>query len=237
MHWRVAPDYRGAVVAIVGGGSSLSLSQVRLLGIARASDLIKVISLNDAIYPCWFADLGFSCDREWWQYHGELAGFPGRRVSLDDSGVAGVDFLKNTGSVGFDEDPGNLRSGGNSGYQALHLCAHLMPAKILLVGFDMRGAHWFGEHPPALRRTVPHMDNRIRRFDDLKAPLAERGIEVVNCTPGSALGAWRRGDLETELSAGGLKMDKKPQPVKRPPVPQRQGVVPANRAITTFVKR
>jgi len=200
MHWVVEPDWRGDTVVIVAGGPSVTLSQVRAIGLARAGASIKVVAINDAIYPCWFADIGYACDTAWWRHHGGLPGFAGRRVSLDDCGIDGVDFLINTGTQGFDPAPGCLRSGGNSGYQALHLCAHLGADRVVLIGFDMRGSHWFGEHPPAIRRIAPNMRNRIERFHELGAVLAARGIDVVNATPGSALTGFRVGDLELELS-------------------------------------
>ena len=197
MLYRAEPIYEGRVVAVVGGGPSLSLPQVRMLGMARARGLIRVITLNDAVYPCWFSDIAYACDAKWWRHHCGVPGFEGMRLSLEENDHA--DRMVITGTTGFDPDPGALRTGGNSGYQALHLCAHLMPRRVILVGIDMAGTHWFGDHPPELWTRTPDMQNRIRRFDDLKGPLAERGIEVVNASPNSALPTFPRGDLATEL--------------------------------------
>lgn len=170
-----------------------------MLGIARAEGLIRVITLNDAAYPCWFADIAYGSDAAWWRHHNGLPGFEGRRLALEDPDIEGVDILRNTGVDGFDPEPDALRTGGNSGYQTLHLCAHLMPRRVLLVGIDMAGTHWFGDHPEPIRKRTPNMQNRIRRFDDLKVPLKDRSIDVVNVSPGSALSTFPRGDLKTEL--------------------------------------
>jgi hypothetical protein len=44
--------------------------------------------------------------------------------------------------------------------------------------------HWFGEHP---RGAPPPFAKMLQAFPTLVAPLAARGVEVVNCTPTTAL--------------------------------------------------
>ncbi|MHB1086151.1 MAG: hypothetical protein ACYCZ0_00190 [Minisyncoccota bacterium] len=187
---------------------------------ARAKDLIRVIAINDAVYPCWFADVGYACDKAWWDHHDGVPGFEGRRVTLrhqKNQVYEGADWLNSTGTDGFEPDPCGLRTAGNSGYQALNLCAHLGAATVLLVGYDMHGTHWFGDHPESCRRAQPNQKRLASHFADLVAPLAERGIRVVNCSPGSAITAFPMGDIETELQrleAAVAKKNKEPKPVK-----------------------
>lgn len=191
------------VVAIIAGGPSLSLSQIRLLGISRAADLIRVIAVNDAVYPCWFADRVHACDQKWWDEHHGVPGFSGTKSSLEPTRFPDVLTYRNTGTSGLDDATDAIRSGGNSGYQAMHLAVHFGVRKIVLVGFDMTGDpmnHWFGHHPAPIAISVRTMDNRIREFAELKPLLADRGIDVVNASPGSALTFFRAGDLETELN-------------------------------------
>lgn len=204
-----------ATVVVVAGGPSLSLGQVRTIGMARTREIIRVVAINDAVYPCWFADLLYFCDRQWGEAHDGVPGFRGRRVTLrhqqnpvhDDA-----DWLLSTGPEGFEPDPGGLRTAGNSGYQAINLAAHLGARHILLVGYDMRGdnsAHWFGLHPESCRRQMTRgFDRMAPHFNGLAEPLRERGIAVVNCTPGSAITAFPTGDLMTEL--------KRAETVKKP---------------------
>jgi hypothetical protein len=67
-------------------------------------------------------------------------------------------------------------------------------SRIVLLGFDMHGSHFFGAHPPELSTTTP------RRFKDhLKQFEAWRGCPVVNCTPGSALTRFPMGKLHEVL--------------------------------------
>lgn len=172
------------------------------MGIAHAADKVRVIAINDAIYPCWFADIGYACDKKWWEHHNGIPGFRGIRTSCDDSGFPDIRFLHNTGRDGFDPVPGNLRTGGNSGYQAMHLAMQLGVTKIILVGFDMRGKpqhHWFGEHPKQVECLALNHDSRIRYFTTLLPALRELGVDVLNASPGSALTFFRSVPLEQAL--------------------------------------
>jgi hypothetical protein len=50
------PDWTGETVAVVGGGPSLTLEQVRLVGIGRFAGRCKVIAVNSAAFLAWWAD-------------------------------------------------------------------------------------------------------------------------------------------------------------------------------------
>lgn len=223
--WRAEPLWGGETVVLVAGGKSLSLAQVRMVGIARANSFVRVIAINDAVYPCWFADAVYACDRQWLAEHDGVPGFDGRRITLKHQNNPvweEADWLISTGPEGFEPDPGGLRTAGNSGYQALNLCAHLGASKVLLVGYDMRGgaaSHWFGEHPDGCRKNMTRpFEARAHHFVGLAEPLRERGIDVVNCTPGSAITAFRTGDLMTELQRLQPVPKPKPAPVDKQPV-------------------
>ena len=108
--------------------------------------------------------------------------------------------LEISGGSGFDADPRRIRTGDNSGHQALHIAAQTGAARVLLCGFDMTGCHWHGPHPSGLKVTSEGVYERWRRRFEVIAPeLAARGVDVVNCTPGSALDCFRRADLVSEL--------------------------------------
>ncbi|MCW5697366.1 MAG: hypothetical protein KIS96_11630 [Bauldia sp.] len=205
--WRVDRIWPGQTVVIVAGGSSLTLGQVRQIGIARARGFARVISINDAIYPCWFADIGYACDTDWWEHHQGVPGFRGKRLQLATRVGAdvrvcrypSVGFIEFSGTTGVDPDPQRLRSGGNSAYQSIQLAANLGAAKIVLVALDMDGGpHWFGDHPGALHKS-PDWNLRRAQFEALAEAMRERGVLVVNCSLRTKLKAFPRGILETEI--------------------------------------
>jgi hypothetical protein len=98
-------------------------------------------------------------------------------------------------------------SGGNSGYQAIHIAAHFGAARILLLGFDMREAptaaggqprrHYFGNHPPTCN-SKGRFHVWIKNIRSLAAYLQAKGVRVVNCTPNSAL-TLQRSTIEAEF--------------------------------------
>ena len=134
------------------------------------------------------ADVLYSCDSKWWHYHQEALGFRGLKVCLDDSVIfPEVKVLMTRRSYGFDDDPSFIADGGNSGYQAVHLAAHFGAARIILLGYDMHGGHFFGKHPEQLQSEEIPFSSFIHNFRSLAPQLASRQIEVLNCTPGSAL--------------------------------------------------
>ncbi len=97
---------------------------------------------------------------------------------------------------GFDDRPEWIRTGRNSGYQSIHVAAHLGAKRIYLLGFDMRPGQW-------CKYAVPTNDDFYDRclplFDELKPHLEVRGIQVVNCTPGSRLKTWPSSRIQDQL--------------------------------------
>lgn len=207
----VEPIFAGMDVVVCAGGPSFSLKQVRTIARARLApgSKVRIIAVNDAVYPLFgVADWLHACDGEWFFEHIQTAHtFPGIKTTLCETipepWVTG--YLENSGSAGFDPDPSRCRTGANSAYQAMHIAIHACAKRIILVGVDMRKSsagerHWFGDHAGML--PAAEIDYKVFMapyFETLKPALSERGIEVVNCSPGSALESFPMGDLETVL--------------------------------------
>lgn len=195
--WTVPRCFAGQTVAVLASGPSMNQGQADML---RAAG-VPCIAINSTFRLAPFAWALYAADAAWWTHplNRDALAFPGEKVSVE--AVAGVHMLQFTGTTGFDPNPTCIRSGGNSGYQGVHLAAHAGAKRILLLGFDMRGdSHWHGDHPAPLRKTEPeHYDRWIPRFDALALELGRRDVEVVNCTPGSALKAFPMATLSEIL--------------------------------------
>lgn len=143
----------------------------------------RVIAISDNYKLAPWADALVSSDRGWWRLHNPE--FAGRKFS----GVP-VD--------GIEQLPGNV-SGSNTGLIAARVAVEIFEEKrILLLGFDMRGSHWFGAHPAPLRNTKP------ARFEVFKRQFAEyrpKGVEIVNVTPSSSLTCYPMAKLEDVLES------------------------------------
>lgn len=203
-------EWSGAVVVLVGGGPSLTPAQVE-----RCRGKARVIAINTAVKLAPWADILYFCDRQWFGWHREtVLNFKGQVVTLGNEDlrkeVRGLVCMRDAGVEGFSEDPAALCNGRNSGYQAIHLAAHLGAKRIVLLGYDMKSAapaapgarprvHWHEEHPVPTHPDTP--GGYVPHFKDLLEPLARRGIEVLNATPGSALPYFPMTTLEEALCA------------------------------------
>ncbi len=189
--WVPPPDWAGQTVVVVGTGPSFDTKQARDIGISRARDRIRVLAVNDAVYPCWYADTVFAADRRWWVERRNVPGFDGLRVALGASypdAPKQVRIIGRAGAEGCQLEPGAVYTHGHSGAMAVQLAAQMAAAKIVLVGFDMRAQegtprHFFGSYEQPLG-TKPDMAAWLSRFGAIAEAMPGR---IVNATSGSAL--------------------------------------------------
>lgn len=199
--WSVPRMWDGLTVAILASGPSMSAEVVARVRAAA----IPAIVVNNTFQLAPWAELLYAADYEWWKHTPGALQFEGLKVSVcPPAGIhnpfLGVHLLRETGKNGFDPDPSCIRTGRNSGYQAVHFAAQAGAKCILLCGMDFRNGHWHPEHAAPLRTTHPDYYDIFRaHFQTLVDPLAERGIEVLNCTPGSALRCFPFADLAEVL--------------------------------------
>jgi hypothetical protein len=209
--WPIPADlWAGKTAVILAGGPSLSLAQVRRVAMARLEDRCRVMAVNDAVFVAWFADWLHACDFKWWNWHRlSVTKFPGVKTTLTPGCPPGwgVKRLRNASGEGgqmggFPEPPDTVAPGGNGGYQAIQCAVKAGASRVILLGFDMKpaadgGGHWFGDHPDGMRSE--YESTMLPHFKTLVAPLKDRGIEVINCTPGSALTCFPAARLEDVL--------------------------------------
>jgi len=140
-----------------------------------------VIAVSNSYLLAPWADALVSNDAAWWKAHPEAFKFKGRKFA--GAKVEGTELIKRDAHFG---------GGCNSGFQAMRVANDVLGAtKIVLLGLDMQGSHFFGDHKPPLKNTVP------ARFEVHKRQFEKwNGCEVINCTPGSALKAFPMGELE-----------------------------------------
>lgn len=194
--WPPVPRlWPGETCAICASGPSLTLEQVEAV---RGRARVVVVNTTYRLAP--WADLLYGCDRKWWEK--ERPEFSGLKVSQDP--VEGVLKVPSEDAPGLSLDPVRIHQGANSGYQALNLAVLLGAARVVLLGYDMRVVggerHWHGDHPPGLNN--PDASNFARwasEFARAVPDLARAGVEVINCTQGSALRCFPMADLEDAL--------------------------------------
>lgn len=171
------------IFAVLATGPSLTLSIAD-----SVRDRCHVVAVSDAHRLAPWADALASTDGKWWKAHPEALEFAGRKFTAAPSFVQldGVERMP-------------VDTATNSGLLGLMVAVKLGATRVLLCGLDMHspGQHFFGRHPSPLRHSEQrHLELHKRQFAQYKP----RGVEIINCTPGSALQAYPMGNLETELA-------------------------------------
>lgn len=200
-------DWRGRCAAIVASGPSTKKEDVALLRGRIATIAIKE---NHDLAP--WADVVYGCDAAWWRNNNGLDKYHGLKVAADRRIThQDIHLLKIEASddiMRFDT-PGQVGSGGNSGFQALNLAVQFGAQKILLIGFDVSdrsGVHWYGRNHGMGRSNPSEINFRRWRaaFYNAAGPLENHGIEVINASENSTLKCFRRGTVAGALEAWGI---------------------------------
>lgn len=214
-YWTAPRLWGGETVFILGGGPSLKGFDASVL---RGRG--KAIAVNDAglILAPW-ADCLYFADKQW--HDGDLrkgGSWQGNWRDLDlytgpDDGprliVTRADELELGDQrdirhmiferrVPLSTDPARL-AGRSGGANAMNLALHFGASRIVLLGFDMRpSGNWHDRHgqpQKASRYPEAFVPEQYQM-----APVFERlGVQVLNATPGSALGCYPMVDLEKLL--------------------------------------
>lgn len=202
----------GATVVILASGESLTVEQCEKVHAWQLAPFNRVIAINTTFRRAPWADLLYACDGKWWTcvdpetkitYAEEASQhFAKENMWTQDRLAAtqyGLHYIKSERRPGLSKAKGVIHQGANSGFQAMNLAYLAGARKFILLGFDCKGSHWHGSHPSPINTGMPHSTWK-KEFLTLAADFEREGIEVVNCSPGTALRAFRQGDLDEELA-------------------------------------
>jgi hypothetical protein len=199
--WSIPRLWPGSTVAII------ALCQ-GVADLVKAKGLVTIAITTAGKLAPW-ADMLYAADEDFWRFSPWAREFTGMKVGMCQfPGVHEIAISRRTDERGqdrhngFDSSPDRLRTGGNSGYQALSLAVHAGASRVLLFGYDMQGTHFHGEHQQPLRNTHPDQFAKwIERFNELAPVLLAYRVDVINCSPDSALTCFRKMTPEAALCA------------------------------------
>jgi hypothetical protein len=181
------PDWTGETVCIIASGNSLTQEDI-----AHAAQY-KTIVVNDCYKLAPWANVLYACDTKWWR--SQVVSFNGEKwTQCKESAIRfNLNHIEGKHEKGLGKDL--IHFGGASGYQAINLAYLWGAKKLLLLGFDCKKvdnkAHWFGQHPKGLARNQPFAV-WIENFKQLAIDLEQAGVEVINCSPDSALDCFKK---------------------------------------------
>lgn len=207
------PDWTGATVVIIASGPSLTEEQCAQVGAWRAAaedGARRVIVINSSFVRAPFADVLYACDGTWWRasvagvrnVDAVLAAFPPHKLWTQDVKAAEefrLNLIRSAGGVGLSRKPGLIHQGMNSAYQCINFAFLAGVRRIVLLGVDCHGKHWHPDHPAPLSNRLPHAQ-WIAKFGPLAKDLQADGVDVVNCSPGTALRAFPLAALDEALA-------------------------------------
>jgi len=180
----------------------------------------RVIAVNDAYRLLPDACMLYAADILWWIEHRGCPDFigekwtclsaidykryhhrPPARSKIEMAEVFGLKTIDGKREQGFSTDPSCIHFGSNSAFQAANIALLRGAAPVIFIALDMQGSHFFGEHPPAVRRNRIGFEQFIRRFRDAK--LLQPDVPIINATPGSALSCFPIMTLQEALNGSG----------------------------------
>lgn len=197
-------------IVCIGTGPSLDARQVE-----AARDIGDLYVCNDAYKLAPDAALIHACNKEWWDVRwGEVFDLSSRKTTIfrETADRYGIEYVPGRWFDGLSEAPA-VSYGHSAGFQLLNLAYHAKPDRILLLGYDMRYAedydgknkrigstprHFFGEYPKELQHW-PSAQVKAGVHVELvglyRAVAKQNLVEIINCTPGSALDCFQMADI------------------------------------------
>jgi hypothetical protein len=168
----------GVIAAVVCTGQSVTQEDVDYL-----RGKCKVVVVSDAYKLAPWADAMVSHDRKWWDAN-------------SDCDFQGPRFTGGRWTGKHHKAQLHYPTGGNSGCLGILVANKLFsPEKILLLGADVHGTHYFGPHTKiGLHNTAQ------KQFDVMKTQYASlKKLPVINCSPISKLTCFPKRALRDVL--------------------------------------
>ena len=220
--WKVPRMWEGGVCFILGGGPSLNLINFDLIKDRR------IIAVNNAygapdlsvdpkpnrnsanhkprpytprpwVDVCWFGD------GRWYPWHRTSLKRFGGLIATCEAKWKGKDrvmCLHRGKPAGIDHRPRYISWGKCSGNSAINFAYHTGVKRVVLLGFDMRrvedSANWHDDHPAPKKDPYERF---IKPHDVIAKDAEKHGLQIINCTPGSALDHYPIMALEDYLAS------------------------------------
>jgi hypothetical protein len=197
MTWAAPKLWNGETVVILGGGPSLTKAQI------ESAKRFKRIATNNAFLldldsevMCWGDTAWYINNRATFKPHKGLkvtwrhaSQYPG----LDIKTMLHQKKMPPAISL----NPCTI-AGSNTGHGAINLAVHFGANRIILLGFDMHYKNGFNWHKNHKEHALIARYNKvfIPQLEMAAKELETMGIEVLNCTPGSALDCFPFANIE-----------------------------------------
>jgi hypothetical protein len=217
MIWSVPKIWKDGTCWIIGGGCSVpsqfhipknivrnvKSGKIPISAFSPYMELLHdkhVIAINGAFRLGDWVDMCFFGDKAWYfKNRSELLGYKGIVIGCPEFfKVQGwqkenVMYLEKSRELyGISKNPSQVCWNFNSGSAAISIAANAGCKRIILLGFDMNTTngetHWHNLYNGATNPFAKH----LRGFDKIAADAKERGIEIINASPNSAITQFQK---------------------------------------------
>lgn len=204
--WPVEPLYRGETIFCLASGPSLTAEVCEKV---RGSRRI-VVNTSCMLAPD--ADVLYFTDSGWYEPRREIVkNWPGHVMAMSRTAKRELpDKVKRIQGCGdpmfppiFRPGVAFIQQGRSSGHTAVSLAISLGASKVVLLGYDMRvvdGKEHHHHEYTGPRDLDQYARDFVPGFHGWHTAALRVGVDIVNCTPGSAVTEFPFADLDTVLS-------------------------------------
>lgn len=209
----VPAGWAGETAVLIACGPSVKKTQIQTVKNAFYAGECKVMVVNRAYEAAPFADAMYAADAQFWNAHIEAVRdthipllFCAERRPCEQWGLWWTpgpdgDAAAGHSAHGLSDDPSYIHFGCHSGFQALNVAVHLGAKRILLIGYDCHhngGRHFHEDHPTGwMNAESPNM--WLPPYRQAASQLKAWGVEVLNCSPGSAIDVFPQATVGSVL--------------------------------------
>lgn len=221
----ILPKFKGEIGVLIGTGPSITSEQIEFI----RSKKCRVFTVNNAYQLINEADVHVSCNNDWWEYYWPkdkvLRTMPATKYTWYQyiANQYNITYIKAIVKDGLSTDPRIIHINHGSSPMGINIAVHYGIKKLLLIGHDMKfspdyngrakkvgskSRHFFGEYPKELQHfpsvkvglsSPGVLDGLIEAYKKMIPDLRKMRMEVINCTPKSALKCFPLSTLEKEL--------------------------------------
>lgn len=199
-------------IICIGTGPSLTKAQVQ----AARETGYPLYACNNAIQLAPDAELLYSVNLAWWDYYwAEVKDLPCQKwtTNLAAASAYDINWIAERNAPGLSNDKTYIHHGHGSGYSLVSMAYKMGAERIALLGYDLKYApdydgkqrqvgssprHFFGEYPASMQHWPSVMVKggvHIELLDLYRSIAAQGLVEVINCTPDSAIDCFERRDI------------------------------------------
>ena len=226
---KIPRKYEGETCVIIATGPSLDMEQIDYVHCAHTLKRCRVMTINNSYKVAPFTDIHVACNDNWWEHYwkeDELlrkinADKWTRYKHLAEEYK--INYIDSIEKEGLSTDPSLIHINNGSGPMAINLALLYGFKKLILLGHDMKFAkdydgknknpgstprHFFGEYPKSMQHfpmsnlsvnKKGEIIGLIGKYTKMIPDLINNNVEVVNCTPKSALLCFKMNRLEFEV--------------------------------------